>query len=111
MLSSINANNLDQQLLDSDNKFNTMMSFVDDAILAQYPCLSVVNQMWQTCEPSTRSDVNAELTVAVERTGRKVMKDTKLVLELIGERSELLPFSNQRCESAFSLIKVILVDV
>ena len=100
-----------QQLVDSDNKFNTMMSFVDDSIMAQYPCLSVVRQMWQTCEASDRDGVNAELTVAVERTARKVFKDTKLVLELIGEHSEILPFSNNRCESSFSLIKVILVDV
>ena len=96
-----------QQLLDSSNQFQTMMDFVDNDLLAQYPCFSSVSQMWQTCDASERTEVNAELAIAVERTSRKVMKDVKLVLELTGETHELLPFSNSRCESTFSHIKVI----
>ena len=96
-----------QQLLDSSNQFQTMMDFVNADIMAEYSCLSVVSQMWRTCEESERTEVNAQLRIAVERTARKVMKDTKLVIDLNGETTELLPFSNNRCESAFSHIKVI----
>ena len=95
-----------QQLLDSSNQFQTMMDYVDANIRAEYPCLSVVGQMWRTCEESDRSEVNVQLGIAIERTARKVMKDTKLVLDLSGETNELLPFSNNRCESTFSHIKV-----
>ena len=95
-----------QQLLDSDNQFQTMLDFLDADFLEQFPCMGVVTQMWQTCEVVERTRVNAELAVAVERTSRKVLKDTKLVLELSGERGDLMPFSNNRCESTFSLIKV-----
>ena len=98
-----------QLLLDSSNKFETMLGFVDDGILAEYPCLRLVNQMWSTCEASDRAEVNRVLQAAVESTARKIMKDTQLVIDLRGERSELMPFSNNRCESTFSLIKVNLI--
>ena len=98
-----------QLLLDSSNQFETMLGFVDAEIIAEYPCIRVVNQMWGTCEASDRDEVKRVLQAAVERTARKIMKDTQLVIDLSGECSELLPFSNNRCESTFSLIKVNLI--
>lgn len=98
-----------QSLLDSSNKFETMLGFVDDGLLEEYPCLRVVKQTWSTCEASDRDEVNRVLQAAVESTAKKIMKDTQLVIDLSGEPSELMPFSNNRCESTFSLIKVILI--
>ena len=95
-----------QQLLDSSNQFETMLGFVNEEVLAEYPCLRVVKQMWSTCEVSDRDEVKRVLQAAVEKTAKKIMKDTQLVIDLSGDNSELLPFSNNRCESTFSLIKV-----
>ena len=95
-----------QLLLDSSNQLETMLEFINADTIAEYPCLTVVTQMWRTCEVSEREEVNSVLQAAVERAGRKIMKDTQLVLDLTGERGDLLPFSNNRVESHFSLIKV-----
>lgn len=94
------------QLIESSDPFQTMLDFLTPEVAAEYPSLSTVTQMWQVAENEVKASTNELLTQAVQRVHVKVMKDTTKILELTGDHDELLPFSNNRCESSFSLIKV-----
>lgn len=96
------------QLIESSNPFQTMLNLVTPEIMAEYPEIGVVTQMWQVAEIQLRESTNELLAVAVSKVHRKVVKDTTMMLNLSGSHDQLVPFSNNHCESSFSLIKVIL---
>ena len=73
---------------------------------ANHACYGVLNQRWNVATQAQRSAFNELIKAAVNRVDKKVKKDTNMILDLEGDEKSLVPLTNKRCESTFSLLKV-----
>ena len=96
---------MNRQMTESDESFDVLLGFITSDVLDKHPYLTIVKQHWQTSDAATKNQVNETVKQAALRARKKIVKDTKLLLEIDGPHDQLLPFSNNFCESSFSHIK------
>ena len=98
---------MNRQMTETDESFDVLLGFITPDVLDKHQYLTIVKQHWQTSDAATKRKVNATVKQAALRARKKIVKDTKLLLEIDGPHDQLLPFSNNFCESSFSHIKEI----
>ena len=90
------------ELAASNDPFTLLLSDFE----RNHECYGVIHQHWSTLDSNGKSVVNQVVSSAVENASRKVKKDVKRILELEGDHHTIIPMTNRRCESSFSLLKV-----
>ena len=90
------------ELAESNEPFTLLLSDFE----RNHECYGVIHQHWSTLDSNEKSVVNQVVSSAVENASRKVKKDVKRILELEGDHHTIIPMTNRRCESSFSLLKV-----
>ena len=90
------------ELAESSDPFTLLLSDFE----RNHECYGVIHQHWSTLDSNDKSVVNQVVSSAVENASRKVNKDVKRILELEGDHHTIIPTTNRRCESSFSLLKV-----
>ena len=100
-----------RELIDRYNEMKTSNSPYDVLLRgfeANHSCYGVLNQRWGVATQSERSEFNSLLVAAAKGVEKKVTKDTNVIFKLNGDHMQLVPMTNKRCESTFSLLKVNL---
>ena len=90
------------QLAESSDPFTLLLSGFE----RNHECYGVIHQHWSTIDSNEKFEVNQVVSSAVENASRKVKKDVNRILELEGDHHTIVPMTNRRCESSFSLLKV-----
>ena len=94
------------QLDDSSDPYSYLLSGFEH----DHECYGVISQHWSTTDAVEKSNVNKLVKSAVLNASTKVKKDVNLILKLKGDHQLIVPMTNKRCESTFSLLKVSFIQ-
>ena len=96
-----------EQLVESSESYNVLLGFITPELIASHPFLSVVTQFWTTADQAAKQAINALVKDAAISVQKKTKKDTKIILDMVGNTDKLVPMSNNYCEGSFAHIKEI----
>ena len=94
------------QLADSSDPYSYLLTGFEH----DHECYGVISQHWSTTDPVAKSNVNKLVKSAVVNASYKVKKDVNFILQLKGDHQLIVPMTNKRCESTFSLLKVSFIQ-
>ena len=94
------------QLADSSDPYSYLLTGFEH----DHECYGVISQHWSTTDPVAKSKVNELVKSAVSFASFKVKKDVNFILQLKGDHQLIVPMTNKRCESTFSLLKVSFIQ-